>query len=117
MPRANVLLKVYGHVWPAPPALEAALAALAGEAVPPAEPGAPPVLERVGDMLRISFEGMFFPIDDAVAALRAHIGPTAQGKLDCIDLDAWSLTRHSIAAGVVSSGTVPLNHVLDHSGH
>ena len=115
MSQSHVLVKVYGHVWPADTALERALEPLAGEAVP--APEEIPVLEREGDLLRLSFEGMYFPVDEVVETLRQHLTPASHGKVDYLDMEAWILTRHSILDGKIHSNTVPLNHVLDYSGH
>lgn len=113
-----VLLKVYGNFHPADVALEAALrAALAEDGLlQPAQPDIP-VLERSGDMLRISFEGPYFPADDVLDAVRRHGGADLCGKLDIIDLENWRLTRHVVASGAVTTSAAPLNSVLEYSGH
>lgn len=109
------LCKVYGHVYPLSDALYAALeAAMTGCMGQESDEAA---LVREGDMARVSFEGIHFPEDEVVAALRAHLRPDMQGKLDCLDLENWRLTRYRFEAGEVRASAAPLNHVLDFSGH
>ena len=76
-----------------------------------------PVLELDGDMARISFEGTYFPLDDVLAALTAHLRAEHLGKLDVLDLEGWRLIRHTFAQGRVDVHSAPLNNVLDYSGH
>ena len=76
-----------------------------------------PALVREGDMARISFEGLYFPVEDVVQALREHLTPTMQGKLDYLDLEDWRLTRYQLEAGEVHPSSAPLNNVLAFSGH
>ncbi|MDE7371665.1 MAG: hypothetical protein K2N07_08010 [Desulfovibrio sp.] len=108
-----VLLKVYGNLFPADEADREALAqACAGRV--PADGEA---VLREGDLVRISFEGLYFPVEDVLEAIAARLKPGQQGKLDVLDLEAWRLTRHLFAEGRITSRTAPLNNVLDFSGH
>jgi len=109
------LLKVYGHIYPADEALYAALANACADALPDNDDI--PVLERDGDMARISFEGTYFPLDEVLLALTTHIQPAHKGKLDVLDMEAWRLTRHIFTQGRIESHSAPLNNVLDYSGH
>ena len=109
------LLKIYGHIYPADDALYAALAKACADALP--DDDDIPVLERDGDMARISFEGTYFPLDEVLLALTTHILPAHKGKLDVLDMEGWKLTRHVLAGGSVHSSSAPLNNVLDYSGH
>lgn len=109
------LLKVYGHVFPVNDALYEDLAHACADALPDADDI--PVLERDGDMARISFEGVYFPEDEVLEALVRHLGPEHKGKLDVLDMEGWRLTRHVLAEGSVHSSSAPLNNVLDYSGH
>lgn len=70
-----------------------------------------------GDLLRISFEGRYFPLDDVLDALEKTLPEGAGGRLDYLDLEAWTLTRHTVKDGEVAASTRSLNHVLDHAGH
>lgn len=109
------LLKVYGHIYPVDDALYAALEHACADAMPDEDDI--PVLEHDGDMARFSFEGTYFPLDEVLAVLTAHVRAEHQGKLDILDLEAWKLTRHTFAQGRISVHSVPLNNVLDYSGH
>ena len=68
-------------------------------------------------MARVSFEGVYFPVDEVLAALARHLRPEHQGKLDVLDLENWRLTRHLFDQGRIRSSSAPLNNVLDYSGH
>lgn len=109
------LLKVYGHVYPVSDALHAALEAACAGAMP--DDADEPALCREGDMSRISFEGVYFPVEETLEALKRHLRPEHQGKLDVLDLENWRLVRHVFAQGHIRSTSAPLNNVLDYSGH
>ena len=109
------LLKVYGHIYPVDDSLYAALETACANAMPDEDDI--PVLERDGDMARISFEGAYFPLDDVLAALTAHVRAEHQGKLDVLDMEGWRLIRHTFAKGRIEVHSAPLNNVLDYSGH
>ena len=109
------LLKVYGHIYPVDDAFYAALENACADALPDEDDV--PVLERDGDMARISFEGTYFPLDDVLAALTGHIQAEHKGKLDVLDLESWRLIRHTFAQGHIDVHSAPLNNVLDYSGH
>ena len=109
----EVLLKVYGHLWPADAELQKALLTACADALPREELAV--VLE--GDLCRLSFEGLYFPEEECLAVLRERIGPGQQGKLDVLDLEAWRLTRHIFTEGRIETGSAPLNNVLAYSGH
>lgn len=109
------LLKVYGHVHPISDAFYADLDAACADAL--ADDADEPVLCRKGDMARVSFEGVYFPVDEVLAALARHLRPEHQGKLDVLDLENWRLTRHLFDQGRIRSSSAPLNNVLDYSGH
>ncbi|MDE7240326.1 hypothetical protein [Desulfovibrio sp.] len=109
-----VLLKVYGNLYPADAAdLEALDRASAGCV----QEGADEAVTLERDLLRISFEGLFFPVDDVLEAFAAILRPGQKGKLDVLDLEGWRLTRHQFADGRITSRSAPLNNVLDFSGH
>ena len=108
-----VLLKVYGNLFPADEADREALTQACAGRVP--ADGEAVLCE--GDLVRISFEGLYFPVEDVLEAIAARLKPGQQGKLDVLDLEAWRLTRHLFADGRITSRTAPLNNVLDFSGH
>lgn len=76
-----------------------------------------------GDMVRISWEGLYFPVDEVLEALGNSLPPEAEGKLDYLDLEAWTLTRFVFTPKTgsgekaFSSSTRNLNQVLEYSGH
>lgn len=109
----DVLLKIYGHIWPTDDTLHRALAASCVGALP--QEG--PVIFREGDMSRISFEGIYFPLEDLLETLEQGLQEEHQGKLDVLDMEAWMLTRHIFSTGKIVRSSSPLNNVLDHSGH
>ena len=109
------LLKAYGHVYPVDDSFYAALEQACAEAMPDEDDI--PVLERDGDMARISFEGTYFPLDEVLEVLTAHVQAEHKGKLDVLDLEGWRLIRHTFAQGRVEVHSAPLNNVLDYSGH
>lgn len=108
-----VLLKVYGNLHPADADLRAAVAGACEERMPAGEEA----VSLEGDLLRISFEGLYFPVEETLAVLGARLRPEQTGKLDVLDLEAWRLERHVFADGRITSGAAPLNNVLDFSGH
>lgn len=109
------LLKVYGHIYPIDDALYLALENACADAMPDEDDL--PVIERDGDMARISFEGNYFPLDDVLAVLTAHVRAEHKGKLDVLDLEEWRLIRHTFVQGSIDVHSAPLNNVLDYSGH
>ena len=112
----QTLLKVYGHIYPADSALEDDLQRALQSALVDEISRDVPLLSRENDMLRISFEGRYFPEEDVVAALAKHLTPSQQGKLDILDLDAWRMRRYFIGQGEITSRANSLNNVLDYSG-
>lgn len=116
MSRHHVLIKVYGNLYPASPALCGILADCC-RAGCVSENDDTPVVELCGDLLRISYEGMFFPLDDVLESLMPRLTATMQGKIDYLDLENWTLTRHTINGTSLNVSSSPLNNVMDYSGH
>lgn len=115
MSRHHVLVKVYGNLYPASSALFASLAdCCRGGCV--TESDDIPVVELCGDLLRISYEGMFFPLDDVLERLLPFLTSAMQGKIDYIDVEAWTLTRHTITGTCLHVSSAPINNVMDYSG-
>ncbi len=102
----QIMVKVYGSVTPADDAMLQAVSAVAPDAV-----------SLSGDTLLLSHEGIFFMLDDFLTALRPHLGPASSGRIDYIDMDEWTLTRHWIDNGLLTSNTASLNQVMEYSGH
>ncbi|MDL2290994.1 hypothetical protein LJC09_02700 [Desulfovibrio sp. OttesenSCG-928-F20] len=108
----QVLVKVYASFCPAKETAQKALAGACATAL-----GNEDWLIFDGDMLRISFEGLYFPLDEALQALKTELEPQSAGRLDYLDLEAWTLTRCLFEGGGFSISTRSLNHVLAYSGH
>ena len=107
-----VLVKVYGGFRPATREFHDALASALPGAIPAEHIG----LELDGEMCVLSFEGVYFPLEEVLAAISRHAGRDASGRLDYLDLENWRLVRHELAAGELSRHEADLNHVLDYSG-
>ncbi|MBD5641563.1 MAG: hypothetical protein HDQ91_04005 [Desulfovibrio sp.] len=107
-----VLIKVYASLWPATDALAAAVKTATLAALP-----APPEIALSAGLLTLSFEGVFFPIDELAEAVEASAPPDLQGKIDLLDLENWELRRYLAASGKLGVHSAPLNNVLDYSGH
>jgi len=74
-------------------------------------------IELDGDFFTITFEGIYFMIDEFIEAIKPHLTKDCSGKIDYIDVDEWTLTRFWIDNGIITSNSAGLNHVMDHSGH
>jgi len=111
-----VLMKVYGHIYPVAEDEERALWRVLQTAITDPISADIPLLERDHDMVRISFEGLYFPLDDMLAVIRDYIHPTQNGKVDVLNIEEWSMLRLRIEQGATSIRTSPLNAVLDYSG-
>lgn len=109
-----ILLKVYGHLLPADEALLRRLEGLCGRCCPLPEQ-TPCVL--TGNLLNISYEGIYFPVQEVVQVVAGQLRIGQMGKLDELDLEEWRLTRYIFADGEVRESSAPLNNVLDYSGH
>ena len=91
----SVLVKAYGSLHPAD---EAALSAVSGVLE---DWYLPDAVELKGDLLRISHEGEYF------------LTEASEGKLDYLDLEAWTLRRFFFRHGRVSERTASLDRALD----
>ena len=104
-------VKAYGSLTPAG---EEARSALENACT---DWGAAAEIELTGDLLRFSFEGVFFPGDDVAEALSPFLSKVSTGRIDVLDMEAWTLTRYLVADGKIVRSVRDLNHVLDYSGH
>ncbi len=115
--RDNILVKVFGQLYPMPDAaLEAGLSELSPLL---GEENAAAALELDGETLLLNYEGVYFPLDDFLAALEPHFGPGTAGKIDFIDLEAWEICRLRFKNGKAAPFSVErrsLNHVLEYAG-
>lgn len=114
---SQVTAKVYASFFPADASVRAAVAGATAQALGPE----PAVVDLEGDLLRLSWEGVYFPLEDVLRALALSLPPKVEGRLDSIDLDAWTLTRYTLPPEqgrerAFVAHTRGLNHVLAHSG-
>lgn len=109
----NILCKVYAAFSPVERISLEAIEKAAEGAVGNGEPWL--FWER--DMLRISFEGVYFPLEDVLAALVGLLPPGAEGRLDYLDLENWRLVRNVFTGGSFVASERGLNQVLEYSGH
>ena len=68
------------------------------------------------DLLRISFEGLYFPEDEVLAAFDATLPAHARGRMDVLDLEGWELRRYAREDGAFRLSRRDLNRVLDYAG-
>lgn len=108
-------LKIYGYLWPTDATLSAELAPIVAAAMPQPVGKEDPILELDGDLLRIAFEGTHFPHQETLEAISARLMPDSQGKLDILDLEAWTLTRHIFRGTEHTAHSASLNDAMDYS--
>lgn len=116
-----VLIKLYGNLSPVLVNLANELIACAAGAMGETTPSE--IIDYDGTLLRISFEGIYFPVEEVIALIEEYRKrPLAQeeipcGKLDELDLENWMLKRYLIEKERIIIKKSPLNNVLDYSGH
>ena len=71
------------------------------------------IAELSGDLLSISYEGDAFPDDEIVDALKPFLCEKSWGKLDLIDLEAWTLRRYTFTGGRLTEHSATLDKALD----
>ncbi len=104
------LIKVYASLYPAgTAALDAVSTVLNSWYVEGA-------VDLAGDLLRISHEGEYFPTEDVVEALTPFLCEESRGKLDEIDLEAWTLRRWFFDHGRLMSRKASLDQALESCG-
>lgn len=110
---ARAHLKVYAAFSPADADVLSAVEKVGREAIGHESPW----LFLEGNMLRISWEGVYFPLEDVLRALADTLAHDAEGKLDYLDLEDWTLTRYLPEGNAFRASTRGLNQVLEYSGH
>jgi len=110
----QLVLKVYANVIQPGKGLAEALRPLCGEAIS-TDDGDNTVTERDG-MVLLSFEGIYFPWEDAAEIIGAHITPASSGKMDVLDMENWRITRFFIKDGTMTHRSGSLNNALDYNG-
>lgn len=108
-----VLIKAYGNLYPADSALRNQINRQCRDC---ASAGDPPA-SLDGELLRISFEGIWFPAEEVLELIKNQLSPDQSGKLDILDLENWRLDRSVFEKGEIFTHSAPLNNVLDYSGH
>ena len=112
----QTLLKVYGHLYPCDQELEEELSLALEGAIANELSKDLPLLERDKDLIRLSFEGLYFPEEEVLEVIKKHLNPKQHGKIDFLLLDEWRLRRYFLEQGQISSRETSLNNVLDYSG-
>lgn len=107
-----ILLKVYGGLRPVSAALHAAISEIAFAAMPSE---ASILLD--GEWLEISFEGIYFPVDELIMAIETAEITNLNGKIDVLDIENWQLRRFLIVDSRIEMRATSLNNVLAYSGH
>ncbi len=108
-----VLVKVYGFLRPVS---RNELAELR-EALALVDAEAGEVLTLNGELMNISYEGTFFPLDDFLLAAAPMAQRGCHGKIDYLDLEAWKLRRYICENGSFQGKERDLNSVMEYSGH
>lgn len=107
----HILVKVYGSVHPLQEAEKISLVnrleLLLGD----------DIVDADGDMVRIGFEGMYFPIDEVLEIIQEYLHDESAGRIDYIDMDGWRLHRHMIEGMKIIEKSNDLNNILDFAGH
>ena len=109
----RILIKVYAGLHPADAACAEAVRQAGSAAL---HDSGDVWLFHEGDVLRISFEGLYFPEDEVLAALEACLPAHAQGKMDVLDMEGWELRRYAREGGSFRLSRRGLNHVLEYAG-
>ncbi len=107
----HIIIKVYGHIWPCNQSLMEGLIPLM-----PTDNQDEETISFEKDLLRISYEGMYFPLDEVLQKLQGFLQANSLGKIDYIDLEEWTLNRHEIKGKQIIAKKTSLNQVLDFSG-
>lgn len=109
-----ILVKVYGAFHPADTACFDVVSTAGRDAIGQQEPW----LFFENGLIRFSFEGLYFPLQEVLEALKSALPEEAEGRLDYLDLEDWTLTRHVLPpGGAFTTSTRSLNHVLAYAGH
>lgn len=103
-----IIIKAYGALSPATQETYEAVSAVLESWLMDTD-----ALELKGDMLTIGYEGDAFPDDEVVEALSPFFSEQSWGKLDIIDLEAWTLRRYTFTGGQLSEHSATLDKALD----
>lgn len=113
-----VLLKVYGNLFPVDEAFASKISDCCASALGDARQE---IVSLQNRLLLISFEGIYFPLAELLETIEAFLksgqAGLLKGKVDTLDLEAWTLERFLVEDGRIIAKSAPLNNVLDYSGH
>ena len=116
-----ILIKVYGNLSPVSEVLVADLRDCVASAM--GETPVENIIDQDNDLLRFSFEGVYFPVDEVIETIENYRKSTGEsskkpcGKLDVLDMENWKLNRYLIDRNQIVLKSAPLNNILDYSGH
>lgn len=114
MNHRNILIKVYANIYPANQelynTLTSELSGVYNEHDLDIE-----VVEIENDLVRISFEGIYFPIEEVIDIIKHFLTISTQGKVDYIDIEAWRLTRYIIKGTCITARSNSLNAIMDYA--
>ncbi len=114
----EILIKAYGMLRPAgEEALRAAEGVLSSWFIEDA-------VDLDDGALWIHYEGTYFPHEELAGALAPFLCPTSSGKMDVMDLEAWTLCRYYFspadaakarARDPIPHGTASLDRAVENS--
>ena len=65
------------------------------------------------ESLELEYEGLFFPIDDFVDSVMELLPPEAEARIDYIDNDDWTITRHTLSDGELTTAHRNIDDMLE----
>ncbi len=105
-------VKVYGHLYPVPEECYTIILNIINSWHLVDDFGE--IVEFNKDIVNISYEGEFFPCEEVIEVLVSYHNDKTQGKLDCINVEKWTLNRHFFEiGGGYRQNTASLNHALE----
>ena len=69
-----------------------------------------------GPLVLVSFEGLYFPVEEAAGCIKRHLTRETTGKMDVLDLENWTITRFTLQGGFMQERSGSLNNALDFNG-
>ena len=110
-----ILLKVYASISGVAQGLADELREAVQDAVHADESPAETVTQD-GPLVLVSFEGLYFPVEEAAACIKRHLTKETTGKMDVLDLENWTITRFTLQGGFMQERSGSLNNALDFNG-
>ncbi len=106
----DVIYKVYGAFFPVEKNVYCAVEKAGTDAISSLPE---PWLFYEKDMVRLSFEGLYFPYEEVLAALQGILPVQASGKLDVLLMQDWRLQRYIWKDGKFEIVSRSLNDMLE----